>query len=237
MDSQLTLLLGTAVSIALIHTVLGPDHYIPFVAMAKAGNWSRTKTLVITVLCGVGHVASSVVIGLLGVGLGWAVGGMTLVESVRGQWAAWGLIAFGLVYCVWGIQRGVKNRPHTHHHAHLDGTAHEHAHGHAEGHAHAHVSPARPSMTPWILFTIFVFGPCEPLIPLLMVPAAQHSWWGVLLVSSVFAVVTIGTMTVIVTVLSFGIARVSMGRLERWSHALAGFAILACGAGTQWLGL
>ncbi|MBI5866781.1 MAG: hypothetical protein HZB43_00565, partial [candidate division Zixibacteria bacterium] len=95
MDSQITFLLGTAVSIALIHTVLGPDHYVPFVAMAKAGNWSRTRTLVITVFCGVGHVASSVAIGLLGVALGWAVGGMTLVESMRGQWAAWALIAFG----------------------------------------------------------------------------------------------------------------------------------------------
>ena len=86
------------------------------------------------------------------------------------------------------------------------------------------------------LFTIFVFGPCEPLIPLLIVPAAQHSWWGVILVSSVFSLTTVATMTGIVLVLSRGIALTPMGRLERWSHALAGFAILACGAGIQWLG-
>jgi len=236
MDTHLTLLLGTAASIGLIHTVLGPDHYIPFVAMAKAGNWSRSKMLIVTVLCGIGHVASSVIIGLLGVALGWAVEGMELVESMRGQWTAWALIAFGLAYGIWGVRRALRNRPHAHDHAHADGTAHMHSHGHEDAHAHAHLSPGKASLTPWILFTIFVFGPCEPLIPLLIVPAAQHSWWGVILVSSVFSLTTVATMTGIVLVLSRGIALTPMGRLERWSHALAGFAILACGAGIQWLG-
>ena len=237
MDQHLTLLLGTAASLGLIHTILGPDHYIPFVAMAKAGSWSKTKTLVITILCGIGHVASSVVIGLLGVALGWAVGGMVLIESIRGQWAAWGLIAFGMAYCAWGVKRAIRNRPHTHGHIHADGTEHAHTHGHVEEHAHAHAATGRVNMTPWILFTIFVFGPCEPLIPLLIVPAAQHSWWGVALVASVFGLVTIGTMTGIVLVLSLGMDLLPINKLERWSHALAGFAILACGAGIQWLGL
>jgi len=237
MNTGLTLLVSTAASIGLIHTILGPDHYIPFVAMAKAGNWSRAKMLVVTVLCGIGHVASSVVIGLLGVALGWAVGGMELVESMRGQWAAWALIAFGLAYGSWGVVRALRNRRHSHAHVHADGTEHEHSHGHEDAHTHAHLTAGKPNLTPWILFTIFVFGPCEPLIPLLIVPAAQHSWWGVVLVASVFSLTTVATMTGIVFILSRGVALIPMGRLERWSHALAGFAILACGAGIQWLGL
>jgi len=237
MDSHISLLIGTAASIGLIHTVLGPDHYIPFVAMAKAGNWSKTKTLVVTILCGIGHVASSVVIGLLGVALGWAVGGMEFVESLRGQWAAWALIAFGLVYCIWGVRRALRNRPHSHGHIHADGTTYAHTHGHLDEHTHVHTSTGKASLTPWILFTIFVFGPCEPLIPILIVPAAQHSWWGVVVVASVFGVATIATMTATVLVLSHGIELIPMGRLERWSHALAGFAIHVCGAGIQWLGL
>ena len=39
-----------------------------------------------------------------------------------------------------------------------------------------------------ILFTIFVFGPCEPLIPILMYPAAKSSVAGMLLVAGVFSV-------------------------------------------------
>ena len=237
MDPHLTILLGTAASIGLIHTILGPDHYIPFVAMAKAGNWSRTKTLAITVLCGIGHVASSVVIGLLGVALGWAVGGMVLVESIRGQWAAWGLIAFGLAYCAWGVRQAIRNRPHTHGHVHANGKAHAHTHGHVDSHAHAHTAPGKVNLTPWILFTIFVFGPCEPLIPLLIVPAAQHSWWGVAIVALVFGLTTIAAMTAIVLVIGLGVELLPMNKLERWSHALAGLAILVCGAGIQWLGL
>ena len=45
---------------------------------------------------------------------------------------------------------------------------------------HSHVHAQLPdNLTPWILFTIFVFGPCEPLIPLVMFPAAEHTMVGV----------------------------------------------------------
>ena len=44
---SLNLLAGTA-AIAITHTLLGPDHYLPFVMMAHAGRWSRTKTAWVT---------------------------------------------------------------------------------------------------------------------------------------------------------------------------------------------
>ena len=67
---ELALLLGTAVTIGFVHTVLGPDHYLPFIVMAKSGRWSAAKTAVVTALCGVGHIASSVALGLIGIALG-----------------------------------------------------------------------------------------------------------------------------------------------------------------------
>lgn len=36
MTQELGILLITAVSIGFFHTLLGPDHYVPFIAMAKA---------------------------------------------------------------------------------------------------------------------------------------------------------------------------------------------------------
>jgi sulfite exporter TauE/SafE len=79
------------------------------------------------------------------------------------------------------------------------------------------------------LFTVFVFGPCEPLIPILMYPAATHNTLAVVLVALIFSAATIGTMLIMVTVLSAGAARLPTEGLDRWMHALAGAAILVCG--------
>lgn len=80
-----------------------------------------------------------------------------------------------------------------------------------------------------MLFTIFVLGPCEPLIPILMWPAAKQSIGGVLMVSGVFAVATIGTMIVLTMLATFGLQFIRLGWMERYSHTLAGAMILACG--------
>lgn len=92
-------------------------------------------------------------------------------------------------------------------------------------------------MTPWVLFIIFVFGPCEPLIPLIMYPAARHNMPAVAMVTFIFGIVTISTMLVLVLASSYGLARLPLRRMERYSHAMAGFAIFICGAAIKFLGL
>ena len=229
MSPELIALLGTAATIGMGHTILGPDHYVPFIVMAKARKWSALKTTVITFLCGVGHVGSSIVLGAIGIAVGVVLIKLKWIESVRGDVAAWLLTAFGLVYLVWGIKRAIRNRPHVHRHPHLDDSEHAHEHTHHADHVHVHEPGEKRNITPWVLFTIFVFGPCEPLIPILMFPAARESAWGVTAVAGVFAVATIGTMLAVVLVCSFAVDRLPMGRFERYSHALAGAAILLCG--------
>ena len=94
---------------------------------------------------------------------------------------------------------------------------------------HVHDSSEKKSITPWVLFTIFVFGPCEPLIPILMYPAATKSYLGLAFVTIVFAVVTITTMMIAVFIGSLGISFVPIKKIERYSHALAGATIAICG--------
>ncbi len=237
MSHELAVLVLTAAWIGSVHTLLGPDHYLPFVVMARARKWSLARTAVMTAVCGFGHVASSVVLGLIGVGLGLAVGGLERFESVRGNLAAWVLIGFGLAYFVWGVRRAWKNRPHVHRHVHVHGSGHTHEHEHTQEHAHVHDAEGSGDITPWILFTIFVLGPCEPLIPILMYPAASRSLLGLVLVTAVFGVVTIGTMLGVVLLATLGIGRLPVVRLERYTHALAGGAICLCGLAIQFLGL
>lgn len=237
MPQEISILLVTAASIGFFHTLLGPDHYLPFIVISKARNWSLTKTSWITALCGAGHVLGSIVLGLIGTAMGIAIGRLEAVESVRGDLAAWAFIAFGLAYFAWGVRRAIKNKPHTHSHFHADGTEHEHEHNHHEQHAHIHEGEAKVNITPWVLFTIFVFGPCEPLIPILMYPASQSSWGAMMLVAGVFAATTISTMMAIVLLSVKGFSFLPMGKLERYSHALAGLIIFASGAGIKFLGL
>ncbi|HOC43905.1 MAG TPA: sulfite exporter TauE/SafE family protein [Thermoanaerobaculales bacterium] len=230
MTPELVALVITAASIGVGHTLLGPDHYLPFVVLARARGWSRPFTVLVTTLCGIGHVGSSVVLGMVGIALGIAVARVEGIESARGDIAAWLLTAFGLVYMVWGLRRAARHRTHSHVHAHADGETHVHLHDHEQAHLHPHDHGREtPSLTPWVLFTIFVFGPCEPLIPILMYPAAADSAFGVALVAGVFGAATILTMLAIVLLLSFGLSRIPTRGLERYSHALAGLAIFLCG--------
>jgi len=238
MTPDLTMLLVASATIGFLHTLLGPDHYIPFIVMAKAQRWSMTKTVMITVLSGAGHVLSSVVLGSLGIAFGIAISRFEFFESVRGDIAILALIAFGLVYTIWGIRRAIRNRPHEHIHLHSDGETHDHEHAHTEEHLHIHEKGGKAvSLTPWILFTILVFGPCEPLIPILMYPAAKNSMAGLVTTVIVFSICTIATMLALVLVSVFGISFIPEQRWERYGHAIAGATILFCGIVIQVFGL
>jgi nickel/cobalt exporter len=251
MTDDLKALLTAAASIGFLHTLFGPDHYLPFIAMSWARKWSSAKTAVITALCAVGHIGGSVVLGLIGVSLGLAVKQLEGAESIRGDLAAWLLIAFGLAYLAWGIRLAYRSRPHQHAHPHALDAADSHEHSHADSpmrphlhphvhlgdHVHVHDIGTDKTITPWVLFVIFVFGPCEPLIPLLMYPAARESVAGLLFVTGVFGAITMATMLTTVFLGRAGVDFLPIRKLQRYSHAMAGATILLCGLAIEFLGL
>lgn len=235
MTSEIMLLSITAATVAFVHTLLGPDHYLPFVAMAKARGWTIAKTVKITMLFGVGHIMGSILIGLVGVYAGVQLGTLEWLESTRGSFAAWILIAFGLVYMVWGMRKAYKDRPHSH--GHLHGSMwHTHQHNHHDKHAHVH-KKADGVVAPWALFVVFVLGPCEALIPVLMYPAAKQSMAIVFLVTSIFSIVTVLTMLMAVVFSVWGLKDIKLPKLERFSHALVGGTMFVCGCSITLLGL
>lgn len=202
-------ILWTAASLAVVHTLLGVDHALPFVVLAKVRGWSLRRTLLVTLVCGLGHVASSVLLGFGGIALGVAAERLSWIESTRGSLAAWFLIAFGLVYAGWGLRQARRPRP----------------------------PPAAASPTFWVLFTIFVLGPCEPLIPLMMAPAMQQAWGTVAGVVAIFGSLTVASMLGAVLLGRAGLALARVPALERHAHALAGLTIAAGGVAVQALGL
>lgn len=236
MEGSTVLLAGTAVTIGFVHTLIGPDHYLPFIVMGEARKWSIRKTMFITFLCGLGHVLSSVVVGFIGIAAGISLSKLEFLEGFRGNIAAWLLIAFGLVYMLISLRALYRRKKHVHSHTHADGTSHEHEHQHFSGHSHVHLSD-RKNLTPWILFLIFVLGPCEPLIPILMYPAAENNIQGVILVSLLFSAATIATMMTVVLAFRLGLSRINTKPLERWVNVIAGATIAVSGLAIQFLGL
>ncbi len=236
MEGSTLVLTGTAVTIGFIHTLIGPDHYLPFIVMGEARAWSIRKTMFITFLCGVGHVLSSVVVGFIGIAAGLSLSKLELFESFRGNIAAWLLIAFGFIYMLISLRRLYRKKKHVHQHHHTEGITHEHEHDHFSGHSHIHIGD-RKNMTPWILFLIFVLGPCEPLIPILMYPAAANNINGVILVSLLFSAVTIATMMTVVLAFRLGLSRINLKPLEQYVNVIAGATIAVSGLAIQLLGL
>ena len=236
MNSSIALLSITAISIGFVHTILGPYHYLPFIVLSQAKKWSLRKTMIITFFCGIGHVLSSVILGLIGIAVGISVTRLVSVESFRGNIAAWLFIAFGLVYMVISIRNLIKKRKHSHSHFHFNGDNHLHEHDHYKEHSHIHQEEVFKT-TPWILFLIFVFGPCEPLIPLVMYPAAENNIPGAVLVSILFSIITITTMMSIVLAFKLGLNKINLKPVEKYSHLIAGAMIFFSGLAIQFLGL
>lgn len=256
MNHTVLMLILAAAPVGFLHTLMGPDHYIPFIAMAKARNWRMPKTALITTLCGIGHVLSAAILGAVGLALGITFSKFSFIETWRGEIAAWILISFGLIYFAWGIRSAIKNKQHTHKHTHFlqrcmsnqEFYEHEHTHMHSGEHFHPdeHVHPEvantaiparQKELTPWILFIVFILGPCEPLIPLMMYPAIKGVTLYVLLVSLAFGIATLAAMLLAVFASLYGLRFIKMRFWERYGATLCGAIICSLGLGIKFLGL
>ncbi|MDH3363627.1 MAG: sulfite exporter TauE/SafE family protein [Gammaproteobacteria bacterium] len=234
--TEAQILLLTTASVAFLHTMMGPDHYVVFTAMGKARDWSLFRTLRITLFCGIGHVLSSIVIGAIGLILGAQLASLMEIESMRGNLAGWALLAFGLMYFAWGLRKAGRDRSHSHVHAHGE-VVHDHEHDHHDEHMHVHDQQAPNSITPWAIFIILVLGPCEALIPLFMYPAAQQSAGLVMSVALVFGAVTLATMLALVAITSIGLDQLKLPvASRRYAHAIAGASVALCGGAISFTG-
>ncbi|HXG00704.1 MAG TPA: hypothetical protein VNL69_07950 [Bacteroidota bacterium] len=197
----MTVLLLSAITVGVLHA-LAPDHWVPFVSLARAQNWSRRRVTSVTTLAGLGHISSSLLIAMLGIVLGVAVEEVNLWESHRGDVASLLLIGFGLAYMVWGIKNWGRNHSH-------------------------HMEKAR-AVSYWTLFALIVFGPCEPLIPLIFASSA-FGWSEVFAVFVVFGVSTIGMMLLQVHLTLLGVSVVRAHWFEHASDVIAGGVIALTG--------
>jgi sulfite exporter TauE/SafE len=232
MDTTLTTLVLSAITISCLHTVSGPDHYLPFIVLSRSRKWSLAKTIWWTTICGLGHILSSVLLGLIGVLVGWQLSKLSMFQDIRGNVSGWCLLLFGAVYLVWGLRSAYLNKPHKHFEVYNDEDIYVYEHKHGEV-----VAPqSRVKITPWILFVIFVMGPSEPLVPLLFYSGVRRSPLEIIVLITVFAIFTVLTMLVMVLLGRYGYSFFKTDKLERYVHAIGGAVVTICGIGMVFLG-
>lgn len=212
------ILMMSAFTIGIVHA-MAPDHWLPFVMLGKAQHWTGWKTTRVVSLAGIGHVGSSVVIATIGLFIGAALEHVNGWEELRGNVGSAMLIGFGILYAAWG---GYHWGKHTHHHA-----------GHL---AHTHEKHTAAIVSYWTLFALIVFGPCEPLIPLLFA-STSFGWMAVGTIFIVFAVVTIAMMLLQVHLAIAGLTMLRFHFLTEASHIIAGIVIALTGIAIRILGI
>lgn len=221
----------TAITIAFFHTASGPDHYLPFVVLSRSRGWSQPKTIFLTIICGMGHVLSSVVLGLIGVFVGWQMSEIAIFQDVRGNLSSWALLIFGLVYLIYGIKKARKVAAHKHFDIVADDVyVYEHKHN------QSYTPQSRVKVTPLVLFAIFVMGPSEPIIPLLFFSGTHRSPSEIVWLITLFTLTTIATMVGMVLLGNYSYGKIGDGHIERYSHAIGGFVISMCAFGMLFLG-
>ena len=221
--NELNTLLYTAFFIGTVHTMIGVDHYLPFVVLSKSNKWSIKKTMLIVFICGIGHVLSSVLLGFVGLGVSSSLSTLVGIEDIRGTLATYFIIVFGLCYTIYALRKLYLNKPHTHM---VNGQEIMHDH-HESKSIKDHVHKNNNIL--WGLFILFVLGPCEPLIPLLMYPAATLNLSALISVTLVFSVSTISVMLGLTLLGVKGLDFIKIKSLEKYGETFAGLAITLCG--------
>lgn len=211
MTISLSAICLTAFLTAVLHTIMGPDHYLPFIAIGKSRGYSLKKTLSWTFICGVGHILSALLLALVFIYFShWlSKENFEWIEENRGNVAAYALIGLGAAYLLWALRHRLKHKHNTNHH-------------------HFNIPETKKNISVWVLFIIFVLGPCEALLPILMA-ASVLGGSAVISGTLIFSVTTIATMMLAVTLGTLGINALRFNRLETYAHEIAGGTIMACG--------
>jgi nickel/cobalt exporter len=201
-------LLISAAGVGIGHSLLGPDHTIPFVALAKTHRWSIKKALAVTIGCGIAHVGGAWLLGTFMMSLGASTSAWANTMEFQAHWAGWGLVLFGALYLVWGLRAAFRRTE----------------------------TKTPGTFWAWVLFLLFVFGPCEPLLPFLATAAGAGHPDLVPLMTLVFATATLVGMSVGVLA-GLGVLSAVKFSTGRWTPAFSGGALLLSGLAVKFAGL
>ena len=221
------LLLGT-LTISLLHALI-PSHWLSFALVGKARKWSVGRTLQLTLWAGAGHVAVTILLGLLVSIAGKSLWHLDKIpERTEHLVTSTLLILLGL----WFIrqQRQGVGCAHDHHHdySHTDVSENTNLPVTAERVEGVRQERLASATTTGALFLGMTLSPCLDLLSV-FIAASRSSWATIAGVSLTMAVVTLSSMLTLVLLAHKGLERVRFGWLERNEGYAVGGALVGLG--------
>lgn len=203
-----SILVGAVGAVGVLHTIV-PDHWVPITILARQRGWSKSEIASAALQAGVGHVLSTLALGLVF----WAAGTAaaprlgTAIDKISSV----ALIGFGL----WIAASAWHQQEHHHPHQRQQefGTSSDVTHD-RKGRA--------------ALLLILGSSPMVEGIPAFL--AAWKYGIGLIAVMAVvFAASTIATYVLLCVFAAAGVRRFGLGTLGRYGEFLSGFAIAIVG--------
>jgi nickel/cobalt exporter len=197
---MLTLISGSLI-LSILHGVI-PNHWLPVLAISKKEKWDLAETSRVTIIAGLSHATSTVLIGVLLALIGSQLA--MVVKSFTAFVAPALLIALGAFY-IWQHSR--------HHHFHM--------HGH----------PERVSNKKRLILSLasaMFFTPCFEIEAYFLVAGAE-GWWLVLLLAVLYTIVTITGMVVWVRIAHRGLLKMNWHALEHNAGIITGITLMLSG--------
>ncbi|RSK45452.1 hypothetical protein [Hymenobacter rigui] len=196
---MLNLLTG-AFLLSLLHAAI-PNHWAPVLAVARAERWSLRRAVGVTLVAGLAHVLSTV---LLGLGLGWLGWRLsTRFSQVAGVAAPSLLVIIGLLYA-------------------FSGPGHTHP-------APAPVPAQRPRgrIVLGLAATMFL-APCLEIQTFFLAAGTQGTA-ALALIMATYLVVSVGAMSALVAAAYSGIRRLNLAGLARHERRFTGAVLVLVG--------
>jgi hypothetical protein len=196
-----TVITGTFL-LAMVHALI-PNHWLPLVAVARAEKWKPAEVTTITFLAAFAHVTGTVILGVV---LGF------IGKEMQEEYGQIIYVVSALLLIVFGLIYFSVNLPHHHHSGQQD------------------VAAYKRSKRKWIfIFTIMMFlSPCLE-VESLFLSAGAYGMGVVLLMSVIYAVVSISGILMLVSLGYKGVNLLPAEFIEHNEKRISGIVLIIVG--------
>lgn len=196
---MITVIAGSLL-LSILHALI-PNHWLPILAIGRKENWTLAQVTRVTLLAGLAHAASTVLIGMI-----LALVGSTLAHAIENftYYVAPALLILLGIFYIYQHSR--------HHHFHL--------HGHPEQASHGQIV--------FSLATAMFFSPCFEIEPYFLM-AGTSGFSFALAIAVLYTVVTVTGMVAWVRLTYSSLLRLNWHALEHNAGIITGGILIATG--------
>jgi nickel/cobalt transporter (NicO) family protein len=199
-----------SVILSTIHALI-PNHWLPLIAVGKTEKWTQNQTLWATVITGIAHTLSTIIIGIIVGFIGYKLSSnYTLISETIAPLI---LIGLGAIYVIVDI----RGSHHHHHHHEME-----------------QITTEKSSLkSRWVAILISLsiamfLTPCVE-IEAYYFQAGTIGWIGILIVSAVYLLTTVIVMLLLVYSGMKGIQTFKSHFLEHHEKGITGIVLIALG--------